>query len=114
MYAAPSQVFRARFGYLIPKRRRLLLRRLVVVVTAVTFAILASYAVSHLHAGPDNDDDCAVCASFAGKLHDAAPPQAAAAAFVLVHRIVAAIPQPQLVRVAPALPPPNCGPPLVA
>ena len=96
------------------KRRPLLLTRLVLAVTAAAFAILVSLAGSHLHVGPDDDEACAVCTAFADKLHDAAPPNGVVRAFVAVHLVVATLPQPQRIGVAPTLPPPSCGPPIVA
>lgn len=104
----------ARMRRLTRKRRRLLLTRLVLAATAAAFAILISLAASHLHVGPDDDEACAVCTAFADKLHDAAPPNGVVRAFVAVHLVVATLPQPQRIGVAPTLPPPSCGPPIVA
>jgi hypothetical protein len=94
------------------KRRRILLTRLVLAVTATAFAILVSFAASHLHVGLDDDQACAVCAAFAEKLHDAAPPEGVVRPFVAVHLVVATLPQPQPIGVAPTLLPPSCGPPV--
>lgn len=96
------------------KRRRLLFTQFILAVTATAFAIVVSIAASHVHVVPDDDEPCAVCAVFTGKLHDAGPRQHAARPFVVLHLVVAALPQSQRLGVAPTLPPPSCGPPVVA
>jgi hypothetical protein len=97
-----------------PRRRPLLLTRLVLWATAITFAVVASLAASHVHVVPGDDDPCAVCAAFTGKVHAAGPHGDASRRFVVVHLVVAALPQSQRVGVSPTLPPPSCGPPVVA
>jgi hypothetical protein len=97
-----------------PRRRRLLLTRLVLWTTALTFAILVSIAASHVHVVSGDDDPCAVCAAFTGKVHGGGPHQDASRRFVVVHRVVTALPQSQWVGIPPTLPPPSCGPPVVA
>jgi hypothetical protein len=97
------------------KRRRLFLTRVVLAFTGAAFAILVAVAASHLHVGSSDDDAaCAVCAAFAEKLHDGPPPTPLVRPLVAVHLVVATLPQPQLIGVAPTLPPPSCGPPTFA
>ena len=95
------------------KRRALLFTWLVLLVTATAFAILVSLAASHLQFVPD-DDACVVCTAFEDDLHEADLPQEAARPVVVVHLVVAALPQSQRLGVTPTLLPPSCGPPVVA
>lgn len=104
----------SRMLHLTRKHHCLLFTRLVLAVTAAAFAIVVSVAASHVHAVPDEDEACAVCTAFAGKLHDSAPAQAVVRPFFIVPLVVAALSEPQRLSVAPTLPPPSRGPPVVA
>jgi hypothetical protein len=95
-------------------RRRSSLQRLVCGVTAVVFAILVSVAASHLHVGADQDEACALCAAFAGKLEGTSAPPLPAPTAVAVALRVPALPQPQISSPSVVALPPSCGPPPVA
>ncbi|HTS21075.1 MAG TPA: hypothetical protein VMN79_04605 [Casimicrobiaceae bacterium] len=89
-------------------------RRVVATVCAIAFAILASVAASHLHIGADQDEACAVCAAFAGKLESpvAQPPALAPVALAFWR---CEVPQDAQVRHRlVVILPPSCGPPEVA
>jgi len=92
-------------------KRRALGRAIVVALTAITFALLASLAASHLHIPPDSDHDCAVCAAFAGKLESPGVCVPVAPVSQVPHRVALA----PAIRPAPAAPthllPPSRGPP---
>jgi hypothetical protein len=95
------------------KRRALLLARLVLFVTTAAFAILVSVASSHLHIVPYDDDGCVVCTALEDNLHESDSPRDAPPV-VLVHLVVAALPESQRLGATPTLSPPSCGPPVVA
>ena len=95
-------------------RRRSSLQRLVCGATAVVFAILVSGAASHLHVGADQDEACAVCAAFAGKLEGTSTPTLSPPTPVAVALYVAALPQPQIASSAVIALPPSRGPPPLA
>jgi hypothetical protein len=95
-----------------PRSRRRSRRSLfVLALTASAFALLVSVAASHLHLAPDNDEACAVCAAFAGKIETPSAYVPTVAMATVIHVAVAA----PVVRLAPPAPahlwPPNCGPP---
>ncbi|HEV2978789.1 MAG TPA: hypothetical protein VG425_14510 [Casimicrobiaceae bacterium] len=83
----------------------------VLALTASAFALLVSVAASHLHLAPDNDEACAVCAAFAGKIEGPSTYVPTVAVATVIHVAVAA----PALRLAPPAPaylwPPNCGPP---
>jgi hypothetical protein len=87
---------------------------IVLALTAGAFAFLVSVAASHLHITADDDDGCAVCAAFAGKLEGPSAYVPTVAVATVTHLAAA---QPML-RPAPPAPahllPPNCGPPQAA
>ena len=95
------------------KRRALLFTRLVLLVTTTAFAILVSVASSHLHVVTHDNNECVACTALEDNFHKSDPPQDARPA-VVVHLVVAALPQSQRLGVTPTLPPPSCGPPAVA
>jgi hypothetical protein len=95
-------------------RRRSSLQRLVCAVTAVVFTILVSVAASHLHIGADQDEACAVCAAFAGKLEGASAPPVPAPAGMAIALHVPALSQPQITSPSVVALPPSCGPPAAA
>ncbi len=91
-----------------PRSRRSLF---VLALTASAFALLVSVSASHLHLAPDNDEGCAVCAAFAGKIETPSAYVPTVAVAKVVH-VAAATPVLRLAPPAPAhLWPPNCGPP---
>jgi hypothetical protein len=92
-------------------RRRSRRSRLILALTASAFALLVSVAASHLHLAPDNDEACAVCAAFAGKIEG---PSAYVPTLAVAKVIRVAVATPVLRLAPPAaahLWPPNCGPP---
>jgi len=92
-------------------RRRSRRSLFVLALTASAFTLLVSVAASHLHLAPDNDDACAVCAAFAGKLEGPSAYVPTVAVATVTH-VAVATPVPRLAPPAPAhLLPPNCGPP---
>ena len=95
-------------------RRRNTFHRVVCGVTAVVFAILVSVAATHLHVGADQDEACALCAAFAGKLEGASAPPLPAPTAMAVALHVPALPQPQITPPSVVALPPSCGPPPVA
>jgi len=83
----------------------------VLALTAGAFALLVSIAASHLHLAADDNDGCAVCAAFAGKLEGPSTYVPTVAVVSVVHP---AGPAPVLQPAPPApahLRPPCCGPP---
>ena len=96
------------------KRRALLFTWLVLLVTSTAFAILLSVASSHLHAVAQDNNACVACTALEDSFHKSNLPRDDARPAVVVHLIVAALPEPQRFGVTPTLPPPSCGPPAVA
>jgi len=92
-------------------RRRSRRSLFVLALTAGAFALLVSIAASHLHITADDNDGCAVCAAFAGKLEGPSTYVPTVAVATVIHL---AEPAPVL-RLAPPAPahllPPTCGPP---
>ena len=86
---------------------------LVLFVTSTAFAILLAVASSHLHVVAQDNNGCTACTALEDSFHKSDPPQDARPA-VVVHLVVAALPQSQRLGVTPILPPPSCGPPAVA
>jgi hypothetical protein len=75
------------------------------------FALLVSVAASHLHIAADDNDGCAVCAAFAGKLEGPSTYVPTVAVVTVIHLAESA----PVLRLAPPaaahLLPPTCGPP---
>jgi hypothetical protein len=96
------------------KKRHSRASALITVISAIAFALLVSVAATHLHLSPAGDSDCEICSAVAGKLSS---PPAVALAPAITFFVVFSVAAPvliQVVRVAPTLLPPSCGPPLTA
>jgi len=89
-------------------------RRLVATVCAIAFAILASISATHLHVGADQDEACAVCAAFAGKLESPVAKLPVVAPVALGFWRCDVQPAPQVRQLLVVALPPSCGPPEVA
>jgi len=92
-------------------RRRSRRSLFVVALTAGAFALLVSVAASHLHIAADDNDGCAVCAAFAGKLEGPSTYVPTVAVATVVH-VAGPVPVERPAPPAAAhLRPPYCGPP---
>lgn len=92
------------------------LGRLIGVVTALAFAILVSFAASHLHIGADLNESCPICTAFGvGKLKTPAPSIVAAAPVAVTWFWLQPERPPTLAQsVRVVVLPPSCGPPAIA
>jgi hypothetical protein len=92
-------------------RKHSVWRRISCALIALAFASLVSLAATHLHVGPDADEECAICAAVIGKLEGPVVPLIAAIGPELG-------PWPRIVPkerplglVVAVVLPPSCGPP---
>lgn len=91
--------------------RRPARRNAVIAVTAIAFALLVSLAATHLHITPDEDEACAVCVAFAGKIEGPSAFVPSVAASEVAHVIVATSGSGVIPPAVAVLLPPSCGPP---
>jgi hypothetical protein len=86
-------------------------RRISCALIALAFASLVSLAATHLHVGPDADEECTICAAVIGKLEGpVAPPVADIGPGLGPWPRIVPIERPLALVVAVVLPP-SCGPP---
>jgi len=93
------------------RRKHRVWRRISCALIALAFASLVSLAATHLHIGPDADQDCAICTAVIGKLEGpSALPVADLGPDVGHRQPIVPIQRPLALVVAVVLPP-SCGPP---
>jgi len=86
-------------------------RRIVATLVAFAFTLLASISATHLHIAADEDDGCALCVAFAGKLESPNPATELADPTDVAPAPPCA-PAPSAPRVGAHVSlPPRCGPP---
>jgi hypothetical protein len=86
-------------------------RRFPAAVVAIAFAFLVSVAATHLHITPDQDEACAVCTAFAGKLEGPSKKLVVPTYVLIELRVATVVAAPSVTSVAVVVLPPSCGPP---
>jgi hypothetical protein len=84
------------------------------VLTAITFALLVSTAVSHRHATSLEDQACSICSVAAHKLTSADPAPVLAQILIFIAYHLPTLVSISVNAVSPLLLPPSCGPPSFA